>query len=233
MDVAKSMTMAKHPYALLEGQPLMMIDAVQVLRAIVTASSVVDLAEVLSSEAVQWAYEVPIVDESEALKTLVVRELGAVALKGGNVIDSLYLLGKNLNKLPEAEVSGYMDGRAKLVDPLMNIREALLRSLAFGLEGYLFVGQKRIMGLATPIKFLEFFTRDDVVGMIDRGDPSVMEKVVGDIIVSMPNYYYRTSKIKDIAVQMIDKQMEIVPIVDESKKMIGILKARTLLGTLL
>ena len=233
LDVAKAMVMAKHPYALLEGQPLMMIDAVQLLRAIASANSVVDLAEVLSSDASQWAYKVPIVDEGEALKNVVVRDVGAIVLKGGNVVDSLYLLGKNLKGLPDAEIKDYVDSRPKVVDPLITIREALLRSLAFGLEGYLFVGQKRVMGYTTPIRFLEFFTRDDVVALVDKGDPSVMEKVVGDIIESTPNYYSLNSKIRDVAVQMIDKQMEIVPVVDASKKMIGVVKARTLLGTLL
>jgi len=233
LDVAKAMVMAKHPYALLEGQPLTMIDAVQILRAIASANSVVDLAEVLSSDASQWSYEVPIVDEDEALKNIVIRDLGAIVLKGGNVVNTLYLLGKKLKELPDEAVKAYMDSRPKVIDPLITVREALLRSLAFGLEGYLFVGQKRVMGFATPIKFLEFFTRDEVLSMISKGDPGVMEKVVGDIIERLPNYYSLTSKLRDVALQMLDNQVEVVPIVDESKKMIGVVKARTMLGALL
>ncbi|UXD22102.1 hypothetical protein IPA_01660 [Ignicoccus pacificus DSM 13166] len=201
LDVAKAMAMAKYPYVLLEGQPVKMIDAPQVLRAIASANSVVELAEVLSTDAEQWAYEVPIVEEVEGPKTMIVRELGAVVLKGGNVVSSLYFLGKLAGDLPETKVKEIMDERPKVIDPLVTVREALLSSLAFGLDGYLYVGQGRIMGQLTPITFLEFYTRDDVVSMIERGEPSVMESVVGDLAIAVSNYYHEDAKIKDVATE--------------------------------
>lgn len=223
--------MSNSNYVLLEGAPIKLVDSVQVLRAISTANSVVDLADLLSSEAEQWSYEVPIVnDEREARKELVVRDLNAVVLKGGNVASSIYLLGKFMKSLPDLQAKDVLDSRVLLADPMMSIKEAIVRSLTFNLNGYLFVGQKRIMGYVTPLRFLEHFTREEVLSMINAGDPRTLEEAVGDIVSSSEVYYFYEAKVKELATQMLNSQMEVLPIVDKSKKMVGVVKAKVLLG---
>ncbi len=231
LDVAKTMVMSNSNYVILEGSPIKLLDSVQVLRAISASQSVVDLADVLSSEAEQWSYEVPIVDnDEEARKEMVIRDLDAVILKGGNIVSSLYLLGKFMRSLPELTAKEVLDSRATVIDPMTTISEAVVKSLIFNLNGYLFVGQKRIMGYVTPLKFLEYFTREETLSMVNSGDPRALEEAVGDIIDSSDVYYFQDVKLRELATQMMNKQMEVLPIVNKSKKMIGIVKARTLLG---
>ncbi len=232
LDAAKSMVINESPYALLEGAPLKMIDAIQILRAIASSNSPIEMAEVLTSDVEDLAYEVPTVSEDEVLKALLIKG-GAVALKGGSIADPLYVLAENKSKLKDETVRRYIDDRVKLVDPLLDIINAVRRSLIYDLEGYIIVGQKRPFGIVTPISLLKYLTSEHVISALDAGDNSALDRAIGDLTSPIPSYITPATLTRDALVAMVEHRYEVFPVVGNNKNFVGALKARSLLVALL
>ncbi len=232
LDAAKSMVINESPYALLEGAPLKMVDATQILRALATANGPIEMAEVLTSDVEEIAYEVPTVGEEEVLKALLIKG-GAVALKGGSVADPLYVLAENKSKLKDEPVKKYVDDRARLVDPLLDIMSAVRRSLVYELEGYVIVGQKRPFGMATPISILKYLTSEQVISSLDAGDSSALDRAIGDLASPIPSYVNPSTSTRDALAAMAEHRYEVFPVVGSNKNFVGALKARSLLVALL
>ncbi len=232
LDAAKSMVINESPYALLEGAPLKMIDAVQILRALVSANTPIEMAEVLTSDVEEIAYEVPTVEESEAAKALLIKG-GAVALKGGSIADPLYVLAENKSSFGDETIKKYVDDKVKLVDPLLDIVNSVRRSLMYDLEGYVIVGQKRPFGIVTPINLLKYLTSDVVVSALDAGDNSALERAIGDLASSIPTYITPETSLKDVVSTLLEQRFETFPVVGPNKNFLGAIKARSLLVALL
>jgi len=229
LDVMKNMVLSGSTYALLEGAPLLLIDAEQILRRIALCDSAVEVLEVLRSDTEELAYEVTVVDkEEDAVKAILGKEIGAVVLKGGSLVDSLYLLAENKDKLEEHKVEEVMDSRPPLVDPLIDVIRALRQSLVYSLSGHIIVGQKRPFGIITPLKALRYFTMESTLSQIEMGESAPLERAAGDLAEPLSTYPSTDTKLSDALQTMIEHKSEVLPVVKE-KKYLGVLKARTML----
>ncbi len=228
LDVMKNMVLSGSPYALLEGAPLKMVDAVQILRRLSLAENALDVLEILRLNADDLAYEVPVVeDEKAAPLVMMAKEVGAVVMKGGAVVDTLYLLAENKSKL-DVSVKGFVDPRPPLVDPLTDIIRALRHSLVYDLQGYVIVGQKRPFGLVNPLKVLRYFTLESTLSQIEMGENAPLEKAIGDLAEPLPSYPSPDTKVADALQTMIDLKSEVLPVVKD-RIYYGALKSRTAL----
>ncbi|NPA85140.1 MAG: hypothetical protein GXO07_03945 [Crenarchaeota archaeon] len=233
LDAMKNMVLSGGTRALLEGAPLKLLDAEQILRALALSESALDVIEVLRSDADTFAYDVPVVDdEYEALKVIAAKDVSAVMMKGGSLVDPILLLAENKEKLENVKLSEVLDQRPPLIDPLADVLKALRHSLVYPLSGHVIVGQKRPFGTVTPLKFLKYFTLESVISQIEIGENGPLERAVGDLAESLPGYPTPDAKLADVVPSMIDNKTEVLPVVKD-KKYVGVVRATAALLPLL
>ncbi|HIH90970.1 hypothetical protein [Ignicoccus hospitalis] len=233
LDAAKSMVLNNSPYALLEGAPLTMIDAVQILRAVAMADTPIDVIEVFRADASELAYEVPIVEGSEeAVKAMLGKDVSAVAGKGGSLLDSLYVLVEREKELEGHKVSEIIDKRPPLINPLWDFLRALRASLIYPLRGHAVVGQKKPFGIITPLKFLRFLTLESTLSQLEMGESAPLERAAGDLAEPLPTYPTPETKVSDLIKEMIELKSEVLPVVAE-RRYVGVASARGALSLLI